>query len=118
MDDFKQFVAQRFTDQDRLNEANRRADIRLLDERFKTQTDNISKAFDASEKARQEERLTSQDQLARQEGRIKELEGKVGAGLAGDDGRKSLRTDLQNYVMVFLVFGGLAANVLLALFAH
>lgn len=118
MDDFKRFVAQRFTDQDRLNEANRVADTRLLDERFKTQTENISKAFDASEKARAEALLTSQDQLARQESRLKELEDKVGAGTAEDGGRKSLRTDMQNYVMLLLIFVGLVANVLIAVFLH
>lgn len=107
MDDFKTFVAQRFIDQDRRNDDNRAADNRLLDERFKTQTENISKALDASQ-------IVS----ARQDDRIKELEDKVGAGNAEQGGKRLLKSDIQGYVMMLVVLGGLLANILIAVYAH
>jgi hypothetical protein len=93
--DFKLFMERRFADHEAYEKMARQGDIRLLDERFKTQTTTLDAAFAAAEKARQEALSTAKDDAARTDARIKAIEDKQ--TITG--GRSLGRADILGWVV-------------------
>lgn len=92
--DFKDFVAQRFVDQNRLLDERDRRQTALLDERFKTQTTVLDAAFSAAEKARQEALATAVETQLRTDNRIKAVEDRQNTGGGRSIGRADAWTFL------------------------
>lgn len=93
--DFKDFVSQRFLDQNKLLDERDRRQTLLLDERFRTQTTVLDAAFSAAEKARQEALSTAADAAARTDSRIKSLEDNKNT----TTGRGMGRADIWGYIV-------------------
>ena len=116
--DQRMFIQQRFADAELLRVSERRADNRLLDERWNTQSKSIDSALTAAEKARVEALSTQREDSTRLSDRIKSIEDMLSNSSGRVASAREFKTDTANNRIALLMSLGLVASLLSGYIGH
>ena len=116
--DQRMFIQQRFADAELLRVSERRADNRLLDERWNTQSKSIDSALTAAEKARVEALSTQREDSTRLSDRIKSLEDMLSNSSGRVESAREMKTDTANNRIAILMSLGLVASLVGGYIGH